>query len=70
MFYKTYVNFFKYFFRVLHEASTSWLKLFRVFRLHPVHQDFWVILCGGWIFGVKLNSDRLRISNEVLHKTG
>jgi hypothetical protein len=28
---------FKYFFRVLHEASSSWLKLFRVFRLHPVY---------------------------------
>jgi hypothetical protein len=29
-------EFFKYFFRVVHEASSSWLKLFRVFRLHPV----------------------------------
>jgi hypothetical protein len=29
-------EFFKYFFRVLHEASNSWLNLFRVFRLHPV----------------------------------
>jgi hypothetical protein len=29
------MEFFKYFFRVLHEASSSWLKLFRVFRLHP-----------------------------------
>jgi hypothetical protein len=26
----------KYFFRVLHEASSSWLKFFRVFRLHPL----------------------------------
>jgi hypothetical protein len=31
------IEFFKYFFRVLYEASSSWLKLFRVFRLHPVH---------------------------------
>jgi hypothetical protein len=30
------IEFFKYFFRVLHEASSPWLKLFRVFRLHPV----------------------------------
>jgi hypothetical protein len=29
-------EFFKYFFRVLNEASSSWLKLFRVFQLHPV----------------------------------
>jgi hypothetical protein len=31
-------GFFKYFFRVLHEASSSWLKLFRVFQLHPVYR--------------------------------
>jgi hypothetical protein len=31
------IEFFKYFFRVLHKASSSWLKLFRVFRLHPVY---------------------------------
>jgi hypothetical protein len=30
------IEFLKYFFRLLHEASSSWLKLFRVFRLHPV----------------------------------
>jgi hypothetical protein len=30
-------EFFKYFFRVLHAASSSWLKLFRVFQLHPVY---------------------------------
>jgi hypothetical protein len=30
------IEFFKYFFRVLHEASSSWVKLFRVFKLHPV----------------------------------
>jgi hypothetical protein len=35
-----HIEFFKYFFRVLHEASSSWLKLFRVFRLHPVYFDF------------------------------
>jgi hypothetical protein len=29
-------GFLKYFFRVLHEASSSWLKLFRAFQLHPV----------------------------------
>jgi hypothetical protein len=29
-------EFFKYFFRLLHEAGNSWLNLFRVFRLHPV----------------------------------
>jgi hypothetical protein len=31
------IKFFKYFFRVLHEASTARLKLFRVFRLHSVY---------------------------------
>jgi hypothetical protein len=31
------MEFFKYFFRVLHEISSSSLKLFRVFRLHPVY---------------------------------
>jgi hypothetical protein len=30
------IEFFKYFFRVLHEACSPWLKLFRVFPLHPV----------------------------------
>jgi hypothetical protein len=30
------IGFLKYFFRVLHEASSSWLKLFRAFQLHPV----------------------------------
>jgi hypothetical protein len=31
------IEFFKYFFRVLHETSSSWLKLFRAFQLHPVY---------------------------------
>jgi hypothetical protein len=31
-------GFFKYFFRVLLEASSSWLKLFRVFQLDPVYR--------------------------------
>jgi hypothetical protein len=30
------LEFFKFFFRVLHEASSLWLKLFRAFQLHPV----------------------------------
>jgi hypothetical protein len=30
------ILFFEYFFRVLHEACSSWLKLFRAFQLHPV----------------------------------
>jgi hypothetical protein len=30
------IEFFKYFFRILHEASSSWLKLFRAFQLQPV----------------------------------
>jgi hypothetical protein len=37
------IEFFKYFFRVLHEASSSWLKLFRVFRLHPVFAHDYLI---------------------------
>jgi hypothetical protein len=35
-FYFENIEFFKYFFRVLHEATSSWLKLFGVFQLHPV----------------------------------
>jgi hypothetical protein len=31
------IEFFKYFFRVLYEANSSWLKLFRTFQLHPVY---------------------------------
>jgi hypothetical protein len=31
------IEFFKYFFRVLHEASSSWLKFCRTFQKHPVH---------------------------------
>jgi hypothetical protein len=46
-------EFFKYFFRVLHEASSSWLKLFRVFRLHPVCCKIFRV--GGWYyFGIVL----------------
>jgi hypothetical protein len=30
------MEFFKYFFRVLHEASRSWLKFCRAFQGHPV----------------------------------
>jgi hypothetical protein len=30
-------EFFKYFFRVLHEASSSWLKYLRNFQNHPVY---------------------------------
>jgi hypothetical protein len=29
-------EFFKYFFRVLHEASSSWLKFLHNFQKHPV----------------------------------
>jgi hypothetical protein len=31
------IEFLKYFFRVLHEASSSRSKSFRAFRLHPVY---------------------------------
>jgi hypothetical protein len=30
------IEFFKYFFRVLHEASSSWLKFLHIFQKHPV----------------------------------
>jgi hypothetical protein len=30
------IEFFKYFFRVLHEASSSWLKFLHNFQNHPV----------------------------------
>jgi hypothetical protein len=30
-------EFFKYFFRVLHEASSSWLKFVHAFQKHPVY---------------------------------
>jgi hypothetical protein len=30
------IEFFKYFFRILHEASNSWLKFGHAFRKHPV----------------------------------
>jgi hypothetical protein len=30
-------EFFKYFFRVLHEASSSWLKFLHAFQKHPVY---------------------------------
>jgi hypothetical protein len=33
-------KFFKYFFRVLHEASSSWLKFVHAFQNHPVFQNF------------------------------
>jgi hypothetical protein len=37
----------------LHEASSSWLKLFRVFRLHPVCCKIFRV--GGWYyFGIVL----------------
>jgi hypothetical protein len=29
-------EFFRYFFRVLHEASSSWLKFVHLFQKHPV----------------------------------
>jgi hypothetical protein len=31
------IEFFKYFFRVLHEASSSWLKFVHSFQKHPVY---------------------------------
>jgi hypothetical protein len=31
------VEFFKYFFRVLHDASSSWLKFLHTFQKHPVY---------------------------------
>jgi hypothetical protein len=34
-------EFFKYFFRVLHEASSSWLKCLHNFQKHPVY-----VLCS------------------------
>jgi hypothetical protein len=30
------IEFFKYFFLVLHEASSSWLKFLHAFQKHPV----------------------------------
>jgi hypothetical protein len=30
------LEFFRYFFRVLHEASSSWLKFVHAFQKHPV----------------------------------
>jgi hypothetical protein len=30
------IEFFRYFFRVLHEASSSWLKFVHSFQKHPV----------------------------------
>jgi hypothetical protein len=32
------IEFFKYFFRVLHEASSSWLKFLHIFQKHPVYK--------------------------------
>jgi hypothetical protein len=32
----TYLAFFKYFFPVVHEASSSWLKFVYAFQNHPV----------------------------------
>jgi hypothetical protein len=32
-------EFFKYFFRVLHEASSSWLKFIHGFQNHPVQKS-------------------------------
>jgi hypothetical protein len=31
------IEFFRYFFRVLHEASRSWLKFVHAFQKHPVY---------------------------------
>jgi hypothetical protein len=31
------IEFFKYFFRILHEASSSWLKFVHNFHKHPVY---------------------------------
>jgi hypothetical protein len=31
------IEFLKYFFRVLHEASSSWLKFVQAFQKHPVY---------------------------------
>jgi hypothetical protein len=31
------IEFFKYFFRVLHEARSSWLKFGHAFQYHPVY---------------------------------
>jgi hypothetical protein len=33
------IEFFKYFFRVLHEAGSSWLKFGHAFQKHPVYCD-------------------------------
>jgi hypothetical protein len=30
-------EFFKYFFRFLHEASSSWLKCLHAFQKHPIY---------------------------------
>jgi hypothetical protein len=32
------IEFFKYFFRILHEASSSWLKFLHNFQKHPVYK--------------------------------
>jgi hypothetical protein len=57
------IAFFKYFFRVLHEASSSWLKLFRVFRLHPV--------CIGCSFKfiLKVGVEESIVNAHGLHST-
>jgi hypothetical protein len=33
-----HIEFFRYFFRVLHEASSSWLKFVHAFQKHPVYR--------------------------------
>jgi hypothetical protein len=32
------IKFFKYFFRVLHEASSSWIKVYPTFLKHPIYK--------------------------------
>jgi hypothetical protein len=32
------IKFFKYFFRLLHEASSSWIKVYPAFLTHPIYK--------------------------------
>jgi hypothetical protein len=52
----TDIEFFKYFFRVLHEASSSWLKFLLAFQLHPV-----CVIIFIHIFTISIN-----VCNETL----
>jgi hypothetical protein len=59
-------EFFKYFFRVLHEASSSWLKFLHNFQKHPVLIFNCLRIIINQIFSMKFTVLALYIRTDML----